>query len=111
MQWAAAVALDVDMSPTSTPTGRNAIDCCEGIEQFYEIAAPGGAFYVFPDVPPARRRFPATEFVVAGRSRTGCSIIPGKIFSQRDTHFRISYAADDRTIDRGIEALRRLAAA
>ncbi len=36
-------------------------------------------------------------------------IIPGNIFSRRDTHFRISYAADDATIDRGIETLRKLA--
>ena len=36
-------------------------------------------------------------------------IIPGSIFSARDTHFRISYAASDDTIDRGLEVLRRLA--
>ena len=32
-------------------------------------------------------------------------IIPGKIFSQADTHFRISYAASDATIERGINML------
>ena len=36
-------------------------------------------------------------------------IIPGNVFSRRDTHFRISYAASDATIERGIEALRKLA--
>ncbi|MCR9120538.1 MAG: aspartate aminotransferase, partial [bacterium] len=36
-------------------------------------------------------------------------IIPGAVFSQRDTHFRVSYAASDETIDRGIEILRKLA--
>ena len=36
-------------------------------------------------------------------------IIPGNIFSTRDTHFRISYAAADATIERGIEVLRKLA--
>jgi aspartate aminotransferase/aminotransferase len=35
-------------------------------------------------------------------------IIPGQTFSRRDTHFRLSYAADDRTIDRGVEILKRL---
>jgi aspartate aminotransferase/aminotransferase len=35
-------------------------------------------------------------------------IIPGAMFSNRDTHFRISYAADDETIARGIEVLRKL---
>jgi aspartate aminotransferase/aminotransferase len=36
-------------------------------------------------------------------------IIPGKIFSARDTHFRVSFAASDATLDRGIEVLRKLA--
>jgi aspartate aminotransferase len=36
-------------------------------------------------------------------------IVPGGIFSRRDTHFRISYAAGDRVIQRGIEVLRKLA--
>jgi aspartate aminotransferase/aminotransferase len=36
-------------------------------------------------------------------------IIPGNVFSRRDTHFRLSYAASDRTIERGIEILRQLA--
>ena len=34
---------------------------------------------------------------------------PGKVFSRRDTHFRISYAADNSVLERGIEALNRLA--
>ncbi len=38
-----------------------------------------------------------------------CLIIPGKVFSRRDTHFRISYAADDATLERGIEVLWRMA--
>ena len=32
-----------------------------------------------------------------------------EIFSHQDTHFRISYAADDTTIQQGIEVLRQLA--
>jgi aspartate aminotransferase/aminotransferase len=36
-------------------------------------------------------------------------VIPGNIFSGRDTHFRISYAASDAVIERGIEVLRKIA--
>ena len=37
-------------------------------------------------------------------------VIPaGGTFSARDTHFRVSYAASDATLARGIEILRRLA--
>ena len=36
-------------------------------------------------------------------------IIPGNVFSERDTHFRIAYAASMETIERGLEVLNRLA--
>ena len=36
-------------------------------------------------------------------------VVPGKVFGAADTHFRIAYTTDDRTLDRGIAALRRLA--
>ncbi|MFO0886161.1 MAG: aspartate aminotransferase, partial [Pirellulales bacterium] len=70
----------------------------------YEIASPGGAFYVFPKVPWGT----GAEFV-AEAIKNNLLIIPGNIFSQQDTHFRISYAASQRTIERGIEVLRKLA--
>jgi aspartate aminotransferase/aminotransferase len=49
-----------------------------------------------------------SEFV-AEAVRNKLLIIPGITFSGRDTHFRISYAAEDSTIERGIELLNRLA--
>ena len=36
-------------------------------------------------------------------------IIPGNAFSERDTHFRISYAASNETIRKGCAILRDLA--
>ena len=36
-------------------------------------------------------------------------IIPGNVFSEQDTHFRISYATTDEKIEKGIEILRKLA--
>ena len=41
--------------------------------------------------------------------RQNCLVIPGNVFSERDTHFRISYAVADTTIDAGIEILNRVA--
>ena len=35
-------------------------------------------------------------------------ILPGSIFSRRDTHFRLSYAAHDDVLERGIKILRKL---
>ena len=36
-------------------------------------------------------------------------IIPGNVFSERDTHFRISYATTDEKLKEGVEVLCRLA--
>ena len=70
----------------------------------YEFAVPGGAFYLFPKAP----RGTGTEFVTAAVERN-LLVIPGGVFSRRDTHFRVSYAASDETLARGIEVLRALA--
>ena len=109
-QVAAAAALDIDMQPYVDQYREKRHRLLQGIREDYEVTAPGGAFYVFPKVP-LGQEYPwknATEFV-ARAIENELLIIPGKIFSQHDDHFRISYAADDRTIDRGIEVLRRLA--
>lgn len=76
----------------------------EGLRDLYEIGQPGGAFYLFPKAP----RPSGTAFVEEA-VREGLLTIPGGVFSSRDTHFRISYAADERTLRRGVEILRRLA--
>ena len=77
----------------------------EGIKDNYEIVQPGGAFYVFPKLPWGT----GDEFVEAAIEKN-MMVIPGNIFSDEDTHFRISYAVDDATLDRGIELLNELAA-
>ena len=70
----------------------------------YEIEKPGGAFYVFPKAPWGT----GTQFVEAAIERN-LLIVPGSAFSCRDTHFRLSYAVSDATLDRGLEILRGLA--
>jgi aspartate aminotransferase/aminotransferase len=72
----------------------------------YELARPQGAFYAFPRVPESYAS--ATEFVHAALRRN-LIVIPGNVFSDRDTHFRISYAVDDATLARGLDALKALA--
>jgi aspartate aminotransferase/aminotransferase len=72
-------------------------------EAGYSVTRPGGAFYVFPQSP----RGAGTKFVARAIEQE-LLIIPGNIFSGRDSHFRISYAASDATIERGLEVLARL---
>jgi aspartate/methionine/tyrosine aminotransferase len=107
LQWAAVAALDVDMGPQAADYARRRTMVIDGLRDAgYEVAPTGGAFYVFPKVPEGRGT--GTEFV--GRCiENELLVIPGGIFSRRDTHFRISYAAGMRTLERGLEVLRKLA--
>ena len=68
------------------------------------MTRPGGAFYLFPKAP-GGGGMAFVEKAIAN----GLLIIPGNVFSRRDTHFRLSFAADERTLTRGVEMLRRLA--
>jgi aspartate/methionine/tyrosine aminotransferase len=104
VQHAGVAAWDFDVAPFVADYRRKRDRLVEGLKDLYEVVRPGGAFYMFPRCPWGS----GTEFV-AEAIRNKLLVIPGNVFSERDTHFRISYAAEDRTIDRGIDILRRLA--
>jgi aspartate aminotransferase/aminotransferase len=104
VQWAGVTAWDTDVSGYVDEYRLKRDRIYEGLKDHFEVAKPGGAFYVFPRAPWGD----GSEFV-AEAIRNSLLVIPGNVFSRQDTHFRISYAADDRTIDRGIEILNRLA--
>ena len=104
VQWAGAVAMDVDVSGYVDQYRKKRDLIYEGLADVFELVKPGGAFYACPRAPWGT----ATEFVTEA-IHNQVLIIPGGIFSQRDTHFRLSYAADDAVIQRGIEVLRKLA--
>ncbi|MFO0929560.1 MAG: aminotransferase class I/II-fold pyridoxal phosphate-dependent enzyme [Gemmataceae bacterium] len=76
----------------------------QGLKDRYELPYPGGAFYAFPKAPGGSGKAFVEEAI-----RRGLLIIPGGVFSKRDSHFRLSYAADDRVIERGVEILRQMA--
>jgi aspartate aminotransferase/aminotransferase len=102
-QWAAAAAERVDMTSHVADYRRKRDLFVGGISDLYDVVQPGGAFYAFVRTPWGT----GTEFVeraIAGN----LLIIPGKVFSRQDTHFRVSYAASDETIRRGVTVLRQL---
>lgn len=104
-QWAGLAAMDVDMASYRNDYRHKRDKMVQGLQGYYEFTQPGGAFYLFPKAP---RHLTGSQFVSEAIER-GLLIIPGSVFSSRDTHFRISYAASDETLDRGIEILRQLA--
>jgi aspartate aminotransferase/aminotransferase len=114
LQWAAVAALDVDMSEYIAAYKKKRDRVMAGLsEAGYKVVKPGGAFYVFPEVPQSTGRassgtqMTGTEFVSRAIEKE-LLVIPGGIFSGRDTHFRISYAASDATIERGLAVLKAL---
>jgi len=104
VQWAGIAALDVDMTRHIDDYRRKRDLIVAGLKDDYELVTPGGAFYVFPKAP-----WGTGEQFVHRAIENKLLVIPGGIFSERDTHFRISYAASDATLERGLEILRKLA--
>ena len=103
-QHAAVAAMDFDVSGIVADYRRKRDLLAEGLRGRFEFELPGGAFYLFPKAPWGT----GTEFVTEA-IRQNLLVIPGGVFGPRDTHFRISYAASDETLLRGVEILNRLA--
>jgi aspartate aminotransferase/aminotransferase len=108
LQKALVSGWDVDLSAQLHTYAHRRDRVVEALAQHYELATPQGAFYAFPKVPAGYES--ASAFVEAAIKRN-LIVIPGSVFSRRDTHFRISYAVDDRTLDLGLAVLRELAEA
>jgi aspartate/methionine/tyrosine aminotransferase len=76
----------------------------EGLKDRFNVVKPGGAFYLFPEAPGGDGAAFA-ELAV----KNNVLVVPGNVFSDRNTHFRISFAAPDETLRQGIEVLNSLA--
>ncbi|MCP3906161.1 MAG: aminotransferase class I/II-fold pyridoxal phosphate-dependent enzyme [Planctomycetes bacterium] len=107
-QVGASVAFDVDMSGHVAAYQRKRDMVLEAFSSVADVVHPGGAFYVFVPVP-EHLGMSGTEFAERATERN-VLVIPGGVFSQRDTHFRISYATPDDRLAAGLEILRDLAA-
>ncbi len=104
VQWAGLAACDYDVTGIVADYKRKRDRLMAGLKGYYEFAAPGGAFYLYPKAPWGT----GTAFVTEAVQRN-LLVIPGSVFSAQDTHFRISYAATDETLDRGIAILQEMA--
>ena len=71
----------------------------------FEIGPPDGAFYLWAKAPAGES---GTSFVEKAIARN-VLVIPGGVFSERDSHFRICYTVPDDTLRRGAEILCGLA--
>jgi aspartate aminotransferase/aminotransferase len=106
VQHAGLAALDVDVTGHVDDYRRKRDLVCQRLSGAYQLARPSGGFYFFPKAPD---RFPNATAFVEQAIANNVLIIPGSVFSERDTHFRLSYATSDDKLERGCEILCRLA--
>lgn len=103
-QKAAVAAMDFDVSELVKGYTHKRDMLCDGLKDKFDIVRPGGAFYTFIKAPGGS----GTEFV-SKAIENNVLVIPGNVFSEKDTHFRISFVATDEKIRQGVEILCSLA--
>ncbi len=106
-QAAGAIAFGVDVSSLVEAYRKKRDRVVERLNGLYELTTPGGAFYAFPKVP-EHLNLTGTDFVKRAIEKN-LLVIPGEVFSERDTHFRLSYACDDARLEKGLDILVELA--
>jgi len=103
VQRAAIVALDCDVSHHVAAYRRKRDLLYDALADSFDIVKPEGAFYMFPKVPSGTDM----DFVTRAVEKN-LLIIPGSVFSEKTTHFRIAYATDDDTLLRAADILKSL---
>jgi aspartate aminotransferase/aminotransferase len=104
VQYAGLAAWDYDVSDRVAEYKAKRDFMVSQLKDDFEIHGAEGAFYLFLRAPYGT----GAEFV-AEAIRNNLLIIPGNVFSPTDTHFRVSYAAPQSTLERGCVVLRKLA--
>ena len=105
-QYGALEAMDTDMSAQIAEYRGKRDLVCDLLEGVVDYVRPSGGFYLFPRVP---GQFASATPFVEKAIEQNVLIIPGEVFSEQNTHIRISYATDDDKIRRGCDIIRSLA--
>jgi aspartate aminotransferase/aminotransferase len=104
-QYAALACPTVD-STANIDAYRRKRDLMVGVlAKHFELAPPDGAFYLFAKAPRGLTGDHFVELAIANN----LLIIPGSVFSERASHFRICYTVKDEVLRSGAELLCRLA--
>lgn len=103
-QKAAVKALELDHSAKVDAYRKKRDIAYEGLKALgLKVTRPGGAFYIFPEAPQGDG-----DAFVKKAIENNLLIIPGSVFSERATHFRVSFAAEDSVIQKGMDLLKAL---
>jgi len=102
-QLGVAKAFEVDMHPQVEAYRAKRDAVVQAFQGVTKVETPGGAFYAFVEIPKNLGMSASAFCELAIESNV--LIIPGKVFSRRDTHFRLSYAVADKTLQAGLDVL------
>ncbi len=102
-QKAALVALDYDMEEYINLYRDKRDFVYEALKERYRVEKPRGAFFIFPEADDGDG-----GKMVEKAINKGVFIIPGRVFSQRRSHFRISFAVPMDVLERGVKVLKGL---
>ena len=103
-QYAGVTALDFPIEGACEAYRAKRDLIYNGLKDNFDVQKPDGAFYIFPKAP-----WGTDQEFVAEAIKNNVLIIPGNVFSERTTHFRISFAAPDDKLKEGIDVLNRIA--
>ncbi len=103
-QKAALFALDYPMDSFIEGYKRKRDLIYEGLKDKYQVVKPEGAYFIFPEIPGGD----GDAFVEKALEKN-LFIIPGSVFSRKGSNVRISFAASEENVLKGIEILRSMA--
>lgn len=105
-QWAALTAMETEIEDRIDDYRKKRDWICRELAEHYEIFQPKGTFYCFIKAPEGET---GSQFVERAIEKE-LILMPGKTFSEKDTHFRLSFANTDEQIERGLAILKTLKA-
>ncbi len=103
VQYAGITALDLNMEKIQQAYKRKRDYCLKVLRGKLNFTHPAGAFYIFAKITGKDK-----DFVERAVREKNLLLVPGYIFSSSDCHIRISYAAEDGILEKGMKALLEL---
>jgi aspartate/methionine/tyrosine aminotransferase len=103
LQHGCVEAFGVDMGPTVARFAARRDRAMAALAGVTDVPRPGGAFYLFVPIP-ERAGMTGQQLFERALERN-LLLIPGGVFSNRDTHVRVSIAAPDDRLDEGVAIL------
>lgn len=100
-QYAIEPALNMDLSEKCDNYKVRRDYVYSRLSKHFDISKPEGAFYFFPGL---RNGLGAEQFVEKCLERK-LLVIPSGVFSEKDSHFRLSYAVKDEVLEEALDIL------